>query len=226
MTDQTSDRILDVAEQYAAYLDGEGPEPQFDDLTGREYVQAKAVCAALSNSWHASDLDPPPLELDPLAVSLGLVPDPTLPLNGSALRQARQRSKFTVSDVAARLKQRGWETRTADVYSWERSDAAAVPPAIVAALADELRVTERQLAGRSASLPPVVEAVTLSSSFRSLAQRWATAIGLGDEARGAASLQQLMLSGAVRRGDELDADAWIVAIQALVEARENPRDEQ
>jgi hypothetical protein len=225
MTDRARERILDIAEQYAAYLASEAPEPRFDDLSGPEYGQAKAVCAALSNAWHATDLDPAPLELDPLAISLGLVPDSTRPLNGSALRQARLRSKFAVSDVAARLKQRGWETRTADVYAWEQSDAAAVPPAIIAALADELLVKEIQLIGRSASLPPVVEAVTLSSAFKSLAQRWAIAIGLGDEARGAASLQQLMLAGAVRRGDQLDADTWIVAIEALVEARESTRDQ-
>jgi hypothetical protein len=125
-----------------------------------------------------------------------------------------------VSALASRLRERAWDTRTADVYNWERNPAAPVPSAIIAALADELSVSERQLVGRGATTPPAIESVLTADRFSALARRWAAAVGLVDEARGRDSLRQLMLAGAVRRGEELDQDGWLVALEALVEARE------
>jgi transcriptional regulator with XRE-family HTH domain len=225
MSEQVPERIADIAEQYAAFLAAEAPEPQLDDLTEQDRRRASEVCASLAVAWNVGQLDPGPLERDPVAVSLGLVPDPTRPLNGVALKQARLRSGLTVSALASRLRERAWDTRTADVYTWERQHAAAVPPAVIAALAEELAVPETRLIGSSAPVSAAVAAVTATSRFSALARRWAAAVGLGEEVRGAAALQQLMIAGVVRRGDELDTETWLAALEALVETRESSRDQ-
>lgn len=220
MSDYTHDIVERIAEQYVAFLAGEASEPQLDSLAEPLRGAAERVCAALRATWHLGELDPP-LNQDPLAISLGLIPDPVSPLNGKALKQARQLSRLNVSDIAGRLRARGWETQTAEVFSWERQAAAEVPPAIVAALADELGVTPSRLVGTPLPVPPAVAAVTGTSRFADLARRWAAALGLGNEADGALALRRLMLAGVVRRGAEIDAESWLTALEALVATREH-----
>jgi hypothetical protein len=222
MTDP-DDPLGDIAERYVAYLAGESPTPpdlsELDDANRR---RAEDVCGALAAAWQGEALVPP-LEADPIAISLGLLPDPNRPLDGEALRNARKHARLSVSDLAGRLQARGWQTRTREVYEWEGQPAAEVPPAIIAALAEELAVPAAKLTGRPAELSPTIMAVTSSGRFQTIARRWAAVLGLSGEAQGAVALRQLMLTGVVRRGDDLDVDAWLDAIEALVRARESRR---
>jgi len=224
MTEQ-DDPVLDAAMSYLAYLAGEEPyPPTLDNLDPVTEHQARTLINALNVAWAADELEPPPLEEHPLAISLGLVPDPTRPLSPRSLKSARQRAGLTVSDLAARLQARGWDLPTRDVARWERQPAAAatVPPAVIKAIASELNVDLNLLLGQPATLPSAVAAVVHTDRFRDLARRWARAVGFGaDEQRGAGALQQLMLAGTVRRGTELGAEEWLAALGALVTAREH-----
>ncbi len=222
MTDAGGDSVGDIALRYIAYLAGERETaPGLDGLDEAERPRAAEVCAALAAAWRAAELDPPPLEQDPLAVSLGLVADPSRPLDGSALASLRKRTGLRVSELAERLQGRGWTCRTADVFSWEGQASAAVPPAIITALAEELDVAIEQLVGQQTRPSAAIAAATSTERFHVAARRWASLLGLGGEEKGATALQQLMLAGVARRGEELTAEAWLDAIDALIDARES-----
>lgn len=219
------DPVVEIAVRHLAYLAGEVPDPPaLTDLDAVVDQQARTLIRALTAAWGADDLEPPPLRQHPLAISLGLVPDSTRPLSPTALKSARLRARLAVSELATRLKARGWDVPTRDVARWERQSAAAatVPPAVIKAIADELDMDVDRLLGEPAALPPAIAAVIAADRFRDLARRWARAIGLGaDEHRGAGALRQLMLAGTVRRGAELGAEEWLAALEALVAAREH-----
>lgn len=223
MTGPTSDSLAALAVAYVACLAGEqSSAPALTDLDRGEQQRARAIMAALHAAWRSAELEPPPLERHPLALTLGVVPDPAQPLSPRSLKAARQRAGLTVSALAAVLQARGWDTSTRDVAHWEQQSgaAAAVPPAVIKAIAEELQVDTSRLLGPPAPLPADIRAVTATQRFRDLAHRWATATGLGiDEERGAFALQRVMLATA-RRGDELGTDEWLAALDALVDARE------
>lgn len=216
--------LSDLAEHYVAFLAGESVSPpDLTELDDADRQRAEEVCNALAATWRAAAVVLP-IEADPIAISLGLVPDPNRPLDGTALKNARNRAGLTVSDIAGRLQARGWPTRTRDVFAWEGQRAADVAPAIIASLAEELAVPQNKLIGQPTMPSATLTAVTSNEQFRGLARRWAAALGLGGEGQGANALRQLMLAGVVRRGSDLDVNAWLEALEALVKARESRGD--
>lgn len=81
---------------------------------------------------------PPPLQQDPVAALLGLVPDEGRVLNGSAIKQARTRMRLRVSEVADRLRGYGWQVTSAEVRDWETGSGQVVAPALTLRLAGVL----------------------------------------------------------------------------------------
>jgi len=78
----------------------------------------------------------------------GLVPDPQRALDSASLRRARSTAKLGVEQLAARLSDRGWSVRPPLVISWESGATSSVPPALIAAIADELHVEVAKLTRR------------------------------------------------------------------------------
>jgi hypothetical protein len=74
MTDHQPQTLGDFAEQLVTYLDGETEEPRVEGLSPADRPGAQIVGATLTLTWHVHDLEPAPLEVDPVAISLGLVP--------------------------------------------------------------------------------------------------------------------------------------------------------
>ena len=87
----------------------------------------------------------PPLEEDPTARLLGLVVDPERELDPAALRRVRQVRKIGPEALASRLQTRGWSVKPLDIITWESRGAPTVVPAIIAALADELKIDPVEL---------------------------------------------------------------------------------
>lgn len=83
---------------------------------------------------------PAPVRVDdPIAQMLGLVEDPAVLINGHQLAAIRKSAGLTVSDLARRLNERGWNVTTNTVFSWER-DKLNPPPATINAVAEVLNV--------------------------------------------------------------------------------------
>jgi transcriptional regulator with XRE-family HTH domain len=164
----------------------------------------------------------PPLVDDPVAAMLGLIPDRECSLDSKALTRARKRSGLKVSDVAARLRARGWTTQDADVFRWETRSAADVTPAVVQAIAEILQTPIENLilepgSDTSGSLFAEIRQHPL---FEQLVSRWAQARNV-PKAVATAALESRMIA-TVHRGASPDADQLLLSLDSLVTALEHP----
>lgn len=162
----------------------------------------------------------PALEQDPVAAMLGLVPDDECRLDRAALTRARKAARLSVSDLAAGLRQRGWEFDNGDVFRWETRSAADVPPAVVQAIADLLGTPLGNLISSSSStpVPDVIAAVRKNPLFEQLVDRWARARHVS-HAVAAAALETRALA-TVHRGEHPDQEQLLNSLDALVAAVE------
>lgn len=135
-------------------------------------------------------VDAKPLADDPTARMLGLVPDPTRALNRNALTALRKSADIGVEGLATRLRARGWAVSPRDVLAWERG-TVPVAPALIAAIAEELRVAPDRLTRQSAApeqVSPMVR-VRESAAFQALSERLARARGSSTSTAAEALLQ-------------------------------------
>jgi len=163
----------------------------------------------------------PPLERDPVAAMLGLVPDSSRSLDGPSLKKALQASGLQVSSLARKLHARGWDVATRDVFNWQSRSTATVPPALIQAIAEVTGATAEKLTINQGAEPShaALRAITSSEAFQSLAERWArlrgTTLNLG------ASALEARLAASVFRGDAPDEHRMMASLEALVSALES-----
>lgn len=184
-------------------------------LTGNELEQILGITETADALWLAAH-GAPALQEDPVAAMLGLLPSDECRLSSAAFRRARKRAGVSVSDVAERLHQRGWDYTHGDVFRWETRTADDVPPAVVEVLADILGApTAKLLAGSSsASVPSLVDAVRSHPGFEELVDRWASAQRVSRNAA-VAMLESRMLA-TVHRGEQPDPEQLLGSLDALV----------
>lgn len=182
-----------------------------------EVVELLDIADLLWEAAHGA----PPLEQDPVAAMLGLVPDSSRSLNAPGLKQAIQSAGLQVSTLAQKLAERGWDVLTRDVFNWQTRGDATVPPALIQAIADVIGTTPDKLMIDRGEAPGhrALRAVTSSPTFQSLAARWAilrgTTISLG------ASALEARLAASVFRGSEPNEDQMLASLEALVTALES-----
>lgn len=174
--------------------------------------------------WEAAH-GAPPLEHDPVAAMLGLVPDSSRSLSDGALKKAMQASGLKPSALAERLSERGWEVVTRDVFNWQTRSDASVPPALIQAIAEITGTTADRLTVDRGESPArqALQSVTASPTFKALAERWArlrgTTLSLG------ASALEARLAASVFRGEVPSEEQMLASLEALVEALESRSDE-
>ncbi len=158
----------------------------------------------------------PALEADPVAAMLGLVPESDCRLDSAALSRARKNARLSVSQIAERLRQRGWAFKTSDVFRWETRTAADVPPAVIQALSEILETATEKLisAQAAAEIPADLQSVRESSLFADLASRWSQAVHVSRSVA-TAMLESRMLA-TVHRGDQPDAEQLLRSLETLV----------
>lgn len=189
------------------------------EMDDRERAELAEVIDTADALWLAAQ-GTPTLEDDPVAAMLGLLPDRECHLNSASLSRVRKRARLSVSDVAARLRERGWQFDKSDVFRWETRTAADVPPAVVQAIADILGAPVDDLISTptSASLPDRVGAVRSHPLFEQLVARWEHARQVS-HAVAAATLKSRMLA-TVHRGRCPDAEQLLSSLEALVSSVE------
>lgn len=165
----------------------------------------------------------PPIEDDPLAAVLGLIPDPEIVLDGKVLSAARKRLGISVTALASRLAARGWEVTNRDVVAWEANRSLPHEPALISATAAELGVTadllhRRVVTGERQS--PLAELRT-APAFQALAERWA--LVQGTTTAMARSALESRLSVAVHRGEAPEVPVLLDSLEAMVSAIEEGR---
>ena len=147
VTDNDQDLLGTLAEQYLDYLSGARPEPpSLEGLTPAQQRDARASWKLLNAARQApEEYTPPPLDADPLALALGLVPDPERRLSGLRLKKARMKRRLLASQLAELLAGRGWDVSTKSVVRWEMAGSAEIAPALLTAMAEVLRVPAEEL---------------------------------------------------------------------------------
>lgn len=218
----TDDHVDAAVERYLDYLAGLAQGPP--DLGGLPEAEAAQIGAL----FHAADLlwlgdAAPPIEDDPVAAMLGLVPDSGLALDPKKMERARKKTHLKPSAVADRLNARGWEVTPSEVFDWQRHAHPEIPPALINAIADVLGTSPEALtsANEETVLQPAISEVLEDSRFETLAARWGQLSGMAP-ASARSSLKTKMLA-TVRRGDHLTANEWFGVLEALVEAKEKPK---
>ncbi|MFI7519555.1 hypothetical protein [Micromonospora globbae] len=193
------------------------------DLDESEKWEAVSLAEAADLLWEAAH-GAPPLDRDPVAAMLGLVADPDCALDPTLLARARKRAGLKVSQIAERLRARGWDVHQGDVFRWETRSATDVVPALVQAIADVLETSVESLIAtpRPAAGQDVFAAVRRSPLFQQLVQRWARARRVS-HAVAAAALETRMVA-TVHRGDRPDEKQLLRSLDALVSAVESRDD--
>lgn len=192
-----------------------------DGYDATEAVELLDIADLLWETAHGA----PPLERDPVAAMLGLVPDSSRALSDSALKRAMQAAGLKPSALAEKLTERGWEVATRDVFNWQTRGSASVPPALIQAIAEITGTAADRLTEDRGESPAhrAVQSVTASPAFKSLAERWArlrgTSLSLG------ASALEAQLATSVFRGSHPSEEQMLASLEALVEALESRRDE-
>lgn len=218
----TDDRADSTVERYLDYLAGRAQSPP--DLAGLPEADAAEIGAL----FHAAELlwladAAPPIEDDPVAAMLGLVPDASLALDPKKVERVRKRTHLKPSAIADKLNARGWEITPSEVFDWQRHAHPDVPPALIDALADVLGTSPEALTSsyEETIMQPAINEVLEDSRFEALVARWGQLSGMAPvSAR--SSLKTKMLA-TVRRGDHLTANQWFGVLEALVEAKEKPK---
>ncbi|WP_127794359.1 hypothetical protein [Agromyces sp. LHK192] len=177
-----------------------------------EKARLDALMFTADAAWLATQ-GAPPLDEDPVAALLGLVPDKECSLDPRSFARARQRARIAPSALAQRLKLRGWDHSTADVVRWQ-SSAADVPPALVQAIADELAVAVDVLIQPLGAATDRFEAIRQAPAFKDIVERWARVRHIAF-AVARAELDSRM-AATVYRGQVPDTDQVLSALDALV----------
>ena len=196
---------------------GKSSLERLDDATRAEAEALLRVAELVWEQGHGA----PPLEADPIAGALGLVPDPKTTLDARALKAAMAKAGLQASEVARRLKARQWPIETRDVFVWTTKGGLDVPPALIRAIAKVVGTSEAGLTGERSpsSFELAIRQVVQTPAFDSLAQRWAhlqrTTLSSARTALAA------RMPAAVHRGDRPSTDQILASLDALVTALES-----
>lgn len=188
--------------------------------SAEERARLDALVFTADAAWLATQ-GAPPLDEDPVAAMLGLVPDRECSLDPRSFARARQRAGIAPSALSQRLKLRGWNHSTADVVRWQ-SAAADVPPGLVQAIADELRVAVDALIQPADAAADRFEAVRQAPAFEELVARWARVRNIA-RAVARAELDSRM-AATVHRGQLPDPEQVLGALDTLVRTVEDARE--
>ena len=108
-----------------------------DPAQAHEAVELLDIADLLWEAAHGA----PPLEQDPVAAMLGLVPDSSRSLSDRALKQAMQTAGLKPSALVEKLMDRGWEVATRDVFNWQRRGDYPCHLPLIQAIAEVIGTT-------------------------------------------------------------------------------------
>jgi hypothetical protein len=219
MTNDERDKVLEAFLDSKSRHDVEANTANWSEEDRADFASLIEVADLMWEAGHGA----PPLNADPVAAMLGLIPDPQVSLDSSALSRARKNAKLKPSDISERLLARGWDVGVRDVFRWENHTPSDVAPALIRAIADVIGVRPEQL---TTDRGPSDERAAFSSMvksprFEGLVSRWARLQGMSRSL--AYSALQSRLLATVHRGDRPDEEQMLQSLDALITAMEKER---
>ncbi|WP_410617097.1 hypothetical protein [Amycolatopsis sp. lyj-109] len=124
--------------------DGQAPDMHDEIDPWLDAVNVAAELAAEEKDRTGPPTREPVRHDDPVALMLGLVPDPGVLVDGRKLAAARKRSQLDLRQLVARINARGWDVTMAEAFKWEIG-SPALAPALITAIAEELSVGDDAL---------------------------------------------------------------------------------
>lgn len=216
-----SEEIDRLLERLQKEPPGPPREQMIEQLDDDQRDDVRALLNAGDLVWEAAH-GAPPLDEDPVAALLGVVPDPGFQLDAAALVRACKASRVNPTTLAARLSARGWQVSASDVFRWQTRAAPDIPPALIKAIAEVVNADPDRLVARSepqrTALDAVAAEAAASPRFRDLVLRFAKAQRMSSS-MATSALRSRMLA-TVHRGDVPDKEQMLAALDALVRALE------
>jgi transcriptional regulator with XRE-family HTH domain len=181
MSDPNNDKTEPARDAFAeALLDAAAGYPTSADLTDdeRDLIAAIAEWApGLPEALAELDAEaeptwPTPVRADdPIAQMLGLIEDAAVLIDGRQLAAIRKSAKLTVSELADRLNQRGWDITSSTVFSWERNKLNP-PPATINALAEVLNVAADSILATSTARAQTLDVLFDDETIAAFLDDW------------------------------------------------------
>ncbi len=209
----------DAALEAAIDLHVQGRSSALEELEEDHRAETQELLKIADLLWEKAH-GAPPLEDDPVAAMLGLVPDPSRSLDPRALSKVTKSAGIKASGLAQALTDRGWDVSTRDVFNWQVRGSHEVPPALIQAIAEVTGSTVDHLTvdRGSTRLSSELRAITETARFRELVTRWAHLRNTSADL--AASALTARLATSVHRGAQPDTDQMLRSLDALVTALE------
>jgi len=183
-------------------------------LSPDEQAEVNSLLDVADLLWESADAGAPPLEEDPTALMLGLVPAPSGTWTMAAFKQYRLRAGLKQSELATRLAERGWDVATKDVFAWETKSVTGLAPALVRAIADELGIEVELLMRRQqVAQDTVIDQVSRTQWFIDLCQTWANSLEITFSSARTALLTQMSVTA--NRGSDLTEEQWRDVLEQL-----------
>lgn len=212
------DELMEVLLEMPAGPERDRRVAQLDDAQRSTFEQL----LDLDNRVWESAQEAPPLQSDPVAAMLGLVPDPSFRLDTTAFTQLCSRNRLKPTKLAERLRDRGWAVDAADVFRWQTSVASDVSPALIRAMAEVIGTSPDKLVATPAAeqdaLDTIANLVTSTKRFGDLVQRFALAQRISPNM--AQTVLRTRMLATVRRGRELEVEQMLDSLEMLVRALE------
>jgi hypothetical protein len=215
-----SDEVEELLDAYICHLEGDGDRPDLAGLQPDMAAEASEFFRLLDATW-ASDIDLPPIDQDPVALSLGLVlstdPTSTSWISGPSVSTVRKRRHLRPSDVARYLTQVGYPHSARSIVKLEETPVNEVTRAFLGALVGVLGCSEADLSeGTDADLNNFAGWLR-SKQFDEEVARWAIETKyVGPDLRSTARTR--LLSARHRRGGESTHHEWIALLRTVLES--------
>jgi transcriptional regulator with XRE-family HTH domain len=213
------DRFAEYLDQYVSYLEGSVEEPRIDHLDARDRRELSELFRIIDANW-AAEIELPPLEDDPIAIALGLVPQPRrseVLVGGTTVRALRQARGLQMTVFAATVSRYGWPITARNATLLERAQAQLLTADQAAALARALGTGIEAL--EPSNNDPVKGLLTwlYSDEFERTVLAWApeTSMSASDVAEEA---RTKMLVAAKRSSGHEGRTEWIQTLRAILEA--------
>lgn len=224
MSDSTNSNSVELEElidAYIRYLEGNGERPDLTGIRPDTAAEASELFRLLDATW-ASGLDLPPIEKDPVALALGLVPLPDLEATmwvlGPKLSAVRRRRRLRPSDVARKLTQAGYPHNAKSVVKLEETPANEVTRTFLSALIHALGCNDTELTRDTDDADLDSFAAWLrSEQFDREVAKWAAETNyVGPDLRSAARAR--LLSARYRRSGDSTPGEWITLVRTVLDS--------
>jgi transcriptional regulator with XRE-family HTH domain len=213
------DPIDDLVDRYLDHLDRGQTPPTADQLPEADRAEATATLDWLRDlrRTNTSTHRVPALVDDPVAVRLGLVPQPEITVAGPAVAAARHRRGLDLARLAALVGEHGQSISIRDLSRLERTSTTALPAGTAQALAAVLEVPVDALNPTGAQPDDRgLSAFLTSAAFRHGVFGWADRHGQEPQAV-AARVKKRLRSVRFRGAGHGSTEEWLALLRSVLD---------